>query len=89
MLFPTLAHVDRIWAMIATATANDELGVAAKVTTERGQGPTAGRLICVYTRDFADKEDVKRMLETLVEMDVIPKGKGISYKAGECLYGSC
>ncbi|MCJ1388975.1 hypothetical protein MMC18_001827 [Xylographa bjoerkii] len=86
MLFPTAADVNRVWGVVARATAAGELGGAAKVATEDGQGERVGRLICIYTEDFSDKEDVKRVLLKLVELGLANRRSewgqdmGISYK---------
>lgn len=87
MLFPQAEDVNRIWALIATATADGELGHAAKVATDDGAGNMGSRLICIYTEDFSDREDVKRVLKRLVGMGLVmgkgPMGeeRGIYYKA--------
>jgi len=86
MLFPTAADVNRVWGVVARATAAGELGSAAKVATEDGQGDTVGRLICVYTEDFGDKKDVKRVLLKLDELGLVKRKSewgqemGIFYK---------
>lgn len=87
MLFPMAENVNRIWSLVATATAAGELGHAAKVATDEGLGNAKPRLICIYTEDFSDKEDVTRVLKRLVEMGLVkekgPMGeeRGIYYKA--------
>ncbi len=87
MLFPQADDVNRIWSLIATATAGGELGHAAKVATDDGSGNATARLICIYTDDFSDKGDVRRVLERLVGMGLVkskgPMGeeRGIYYKA--------
>lgn len=63
MLFPNPQDVDRLWAIVARGTWEGKLGVGAKVAVnEDDGGKQHGRLICVYTYDFADKVDVKRVL---------------------------
>ena len=90
MLFPPAGDVNRVWSLVATATAAGELGHAAKVATDDGSGTT--RLICVYTADFADAGDVRRVLEALVGMGLVagkgPLGeeRGIYYKADAFTY---
>ena len=87
MLFPMADEVNRLWTLIATATADGELGHAAKVATDDGSGNVRPRLICVYTEDFSDTGDVRRVLERLVDMGLVkrtgPMGeeRGIYYKA--------
>ncbi|KAJ7691554.1 hypothetical protein B0H17DRAFT_1133638 [Mycena rosella] len=75
-------------ALVANATANNRLGTGAKIATAREEEGDRYRLICVYTRDFTDKEDVECVLLQLVRMEFMPaeksgskiKGKGIHYK---------
>ena len=89
MLFPMPGDVNRVWKIVATATAKSELGTAAKVATEDGQGDRTPRLICVYTEDFGNRQDVKRVLLKLGELGLMKRDKesghemGISYKPGE------
>jgi hypothetical protein len=64
MLFPTVDKVDTVWAMIATATRNNELGCATKVATQTDDA-RGTRLICVYCADFTDRASVMRVRETL------------------------
>ncbi|KAK0610471.1 hypothetical protein B0T17DRAFT_544647 [Bombardia bombarda] len=80
MLFPEPgAEVDAVWAAVAKATANNELGIAAKVETR--DSPTKARLLCVYTKDFRDKVDVARVLNRLRELELVRAGrKPIYYK---------
>lgn len=87
MLFPSPADVDQCWGLVAEATANRELGSAAKVAPDDGSG--GDRLICVYTKDFSDLADVKRVVERLKAMGLLRKkglglsdeDRGIYYKA--------
>ena len=92
MLFPHPDEVNSIWSLIATATVNDELGLAAKVAAADENEPDKARLICVYTEDFEDKVDVRRVLERLYEMGAcnrngaIAEGKVIYYKTDAYTY---
>ncbi|KAH6844891.1 hypothetical protein B0I37DRAFT_170661 [Chaetomium sp. MPI-CAGE-AT-0009] len=80
MLFPESEHVDEVWAKIATATANNELGIAAKV--EPRVQAKKDRLVCVYTSDFRDKDDVARVLNRMRELELVrPSGRQIYYKS--------
>jgi Domain of unknown function (DUF1917) len=87
MLFPSPAHVDEVWFKVAKGTCAGELGMAAKVATV-GDGDRAerSRLICVYTNDFADKDDVKRVLRKLKEMKLVGDEQGIFYKCDAYTY---
>ncbi|KAL8949863.1 MAG: hypothetical protein Q9222_004056 [Ikaeria aurantiellina] len=88
MLFPHSDDVNRLWGIVAEATVNRELGHAAKVAPDSGEGDQEPRLICVYTKDFSDVEDVKRVLGKMVDLGLVKKKKGsmgeergIRYKA--------
>lgn len=91
MLFPTVQDVDYVWSRVAKGTAEGELGIAAKVAAADDEGEIEGgkrRLICVYTKDFGDADDVKRVLLGLKGMGFLRgedggEGRGIYYKCGE------
>ena len=81
MLFPSSAYVDNVWRKVVTATSEGMLGCSAKVATDDGSGKP--RLICIYTEDFSNKEDVKRVLRQLEELRLVKSGQeeqGIFYK---------
>ena len=82
MLFPMPDIVNETWATVATETAAGRLGCAAKVATDDGQmSDRLNRLVCIYTEDFSDKKDVKRVLERMVDVGLITrKGGEIYYK---------
>lgn len=93
MLFRKARDIDQAWGAIAKATANDELGIAAKVAPrpEGDEGDGYGdekseRLICVYTKDFRDLEDVRRVARALRELGLIPpRGRPLYYKPGQSI----
>lgn len=70
-----------MWAKVAHATANGKLGIAAKISPR--EDPDRYHLVCVYTRDFNDKDDVARVLRQLKELDLV-RQKQICYKTGGC-----
>ncbi|KAK3322098.1 hypothetical protein B0H66DRAFT_601575 [Apodospora peruviana] len=79
MLFPGPEEVDEVWSRVAHATAENKLGIVAKVEprflTEKA------RLICVYTKDFRDKGDIARVLNRLRQLHLVRAcGKQIYYK---------
>ena len=90
MLFPYASEVDQVWEKVVRATVDGRLGISCKVATRESDdsGDVAfaarTRLVCVYTRDFGDEDDVKRVLNGLVEMGLVPERGGIWYKCGEC-----
>lgn len=58
MLFPGPNSVDAVWNKIARATHAGELGEAAKIATK--DNSARAQVICIYTHNFTDLEDVKR-----------------------------
>ncbi len=86
MIFCNPAEVNDVWSVVARATANNDLGIAAKVAPDDGQDRKE-RLICIYTEDFSDMEDVSRVVRKLKDLGVIDsREKPIYYKCGEfCL----
>lgn len=85
MFFPSVDYVDSIWKTVITALDNGELGNTAKVATDDGSGQV--RLICVYTDDFGDIKDVKRVLETLVQKRLVDEeSRPIYYKCDAYTY---
>ena len=85
MLFPTADQVDKYWAKVAEATGHGELGFGAKVATDAGNGRARGMM--VYTRDYEDIEDVRRVLQKLVELGLVrDEQKPIYYKADAYTY---
>lgn len=84
MLFCTAQTVNEVWDVVAKATASNELGIAAKVATRSQIDPRPERLICVYTADFHDKDDVERVALKLKQLGLV-EGRGkkpLYYKPG-------
>ncbi|WP_329521181.1 putative phosphothreonine lyase domain-containing protein [Spirillospora sp. NBC_01491] len=76
MPFTSPDRVGPVWAQIVEATEAGRLGWAAKVDN---QPPRPGRdlLICVYTKDHRDTQDLTRVLAELREMGIDQR---LSYK---------
>ena len=60
MLFVKLEDLRGAWEKVVDGTINNRLGPVAKVATDAGT--QADRLICIYTKDFRDTQDVLRVL---------------------------
>ena len=85
MIFCQANEVNAVWAVVARATANNELGIAAKVSPDDGDDRKS-RLICIYTRDFTDMKDVSRVVHKLKDLGVVDsQGKPIYYKCGKLI----
>jgi len=81
MLFPLAQDLPRVWRTVAEATAAGRLGPMSKVGTYEPGNETKGTLICVYTYDFTDFDDVKRVLHELVELNLVGgQSRPIYYK---------
>lgn len=86
MLFCQPKDVNEVWNVIARATANNELGIAAKVAPWNPYTDPTGRkdrIVCVYTADFSDMADVTRVLRRLRELKLVEAiRRPIYYKPG-------
>lgn len=94
LLFVGIADVDCTWGRVAKGTAENELGVAAKVAANGAEDKDGkGRLICIYTRDFEDKPDIKRVLKKLKELGFLRRADNeerlIYYKCGKWYFLQC
>lgn len=86
MLFPSPGRVDAVWKAVVEATVDGDLGNGAKVATDAGDRRARGMMI--YTRDYEDIEDVRRVLEKLKELELVNTEQrlGIYYKADAFTY---
>lgn len=81
LVFVNKDQVDQIWRSIKEATELGKLGDSSKVATDRSNPNaknTNQKVICVYTYDWTDEEDVKRIREELRNLGITLK---IPYKA--------
>lgn len=61
----------------------DRLGIGAKIATGTDKAEDDGiRVICVYTKDFTDVEDARRVVRELHDLRLLPKDetRSIYYK---------
>ncbi|THZ60002.1 DUF1917-domain-containing protein [Aureobasidium pullulans] len=95
MLFPKPDDVNRVWRLVAEAVVDGRLGDTAKVAPADPPNPFTGEqkqsshLICVYTKDFSDLDDVRRVLAEMVELGLAPRNAAdgaIYYKADVYTY---
>ena len=63
LIYRNDSEVDDVWKRIAKSTFNGELGVSAKVSTAMQNNRRY--VICVYTSNYLDLEDVMRVREKL------------------------
>jgi len=69
LVFERESDINHIWMKIAKATIKDELSIASKVSTElTSKGKSY--VICVYTSDYFEVEDVFRVRRKLSELEI-------------------
>ena len=70
----------------ARGTVQGDLGIAAKVVPDEGDSSRA-RVICIYTKNFTDIEDIRRVAKQMKELGLITtRGRPAHYKCGKlCL----
>ncbi|XP_031568577.1 uncharacterized protein LOC116303216 isoform X1 [Actinia tenebrosa] len=76
MIFASSKHIDDIWFTIAKAVVAGKLGMTTKVSTKNP--PKKSHVICVYTENFTNKDDVRRVEKGLRDLGFYGK---MSYKA--------
>lgn len=83
LVFVPVKVLDETWVTIRNATLSGKLGFAAKSATMRPSLRAVDsnvKVICVYTRDYRDKEDVLRVRKSLRDLGFV---KVLSYKTDE------
>lgn len=82
LIFVDPEDVDEVWAKIKRAVEEGRLGDSAKVSTGKPNphATSRQRVICVYTYDWTDEKDVKRIREELRKLGITSK---IPYKADQ------
>ncbi|KAF2101955.1 DUF1917-domain-containing protein [Rhizodiscina lignyota] len=83
MLRPKGNNVPRVWRLVCEAISENRLGPTAKIATNTDRDEDDGvRVICVYTRDFTDMADIKRVAQALDTLGLVPKegNQSIYYK---------
>ncbi len=81
LIFVHRHEVQAVWNSIKTATEEGKLGQASKVSTayDAGYSPSQ-HVICVFTYDWTDSEDVLRVRKELRELGIV---QPLPYKADE------
>ena len=83
LVFASVKSVDGVWEKIKKATEEGGLGDSSKVATARlnpNAVDSSKKVICVYTYDWTDKEDVMRIRTELRALGITWK---IPYKSDE------
>ncbi|KAI5364220.1 Putative translation Initiation factor eIF- 4e [Septoria linicola] len=85
MLFPNAGDLPHFWRAVAIATAEGKLGPTSKTAIFNPKEPET--VICIYTYDFSDSNDVRRVLKELVDLDLCSAHrKAIYYKIDAYTY---
>lgn len=83
LIFIDNKDVDEVWAKIKKATEAGKLGDSSKVATAKPNSNATNpntKVICVYTYDWNDENDVRRLREELRKLGITNK---IPYKTDE------
>lgn len=83
LIFVGMNDVDEVWSKIKKATEEGKLGDSSKVATAKPNPHATDsnrKVICVYTYDWTDEEDVRRIREELRRLGIVNK---IPYKTDE------
>lgn len=76
LIFEDVKMIDKVWENIKMAREEGKLGEIVKVATAKAN-PNAidpdSKVICIYTYDYADKDDVMRIREELRDIGIIKK----------------
>ena len=83
LIFVPAKNIDTVWQRILNATEEGRLGDSSKVATAKSNPIAAGssmKVICVYTYNWKDEVDVKRIRTELRALGITWK---IPYKSDE------
>ncbi len=98
LIYISCAHVAYCWSRVREATEAGTLGVSAKISTDWGKahdlvgmiseglGGWRDHVVCIYTADWRDREDVARVGTRLAEIDAV-RTQTLLYKPDAFTYG--
>lgn len=73
LLYVSTAQIDEVWKKIASSTFNGKLGVDTKVSTPIQAASSGKYVICVYTKNCLDLNDVNRVRERLRQLGFVAR----------------
>jgi hypothetical protein len=97
LIYLSCTHVGYCWPRVRDATEEGTLGIAAKVSTDWGKGHDLvgmiaegiggwrDHVICIYTLDWQNREDVARVGSRLAEIDAV-RTQTLHYKPDAFTY---
>lgn len=65
LIYASPENINDVWKTIASSTLRNELGIGTKVSTAPKEGE---HVICVYTRNYLDVDDVKGVRKRLAQL---------------------
>lgn len=83
LIYISCRHVDYCWSRVRQATEAGALGISAKISTDWGKahdlvgmiseglGGWRDHVVCIYTADWRNREDVARVGSRLAEVDAV------------------
>lgn len=98
LIYISCRHVGYCWPRVREATEAGTLGISAKISTDWGKahdlvgiiaegiGGWRDHVICVYTADWRNREDVARIGSRLAEVDAV-RTQTLHYKPDAFTYG--
>jgi len=98
LIYLSCRHVDYCWSRVREATEAGTLGISAKISTDwgkahdlvgmiaEGAGGWRNHVICVYTVDWRNHEDVSRVGSRLASVDAV-RTQTLQYKPDAFTYG--
>jgi hypothetical protein len=98
LIYLSCQHVGYCWPLVREATEEGTLGVSAKISTDWGKahdlvgmiseglGGWRDHVICIYTADWRNREDVARVGSRLAEIDAV-RTQTLQYKPDAFTYG--
>lgn len=72
LIFVSPENIDNIWEKVKETTDKRLLGIGSKVSTKRQTEDYGEKqfVICIYTKDYRNKEDVKNVLQELRKIGI-------------------
>lgn len=82
LIFREKTEIDQVWDKVRLATEKGLLGHGSKVSTgkDNPNGKYNKGVICVYTYDWTDEKDIKRVREELRKIGIVER---IPYKSDQ------
>lgn len=77
LIYQPEEKINESWKIIASSSLSNELGIDTKVSSSLQASSSGTYVVCVYTADYLDAEDVRRVRKRLKELGF---GQRLYYK---------